>query len=122
MRTSKGTFKEILISAGIKGSSHKEGESTKQKSKILHPPIETFWQLPPKKDQKKKSIKSRTAKTIMSLALKKKSKSLQVILGGSHDPKDEQIVDSFRQLVFLEGQLIDKNNDYHTLLRYASCL
>ncbi|XP_049377116.1 phosphatidylinositol/phosphatidylcholine transfer protein SFH11 [Solanum stenotomum] len=122
MRTSKETFKEILISAGIKGSrqsssSNKEGESTKQKAKILHPPIETFWHLPPTKEQKK-STKSRTKKTIMSLTFKRKSKDLQTILGGSHDPKDEQIVDSFRELLFLEGQQIDKNNDYHTLLRF----
>lgn len=123
MYTSKEAFKEILISTGIRGSrqssSSKEGESTKQKAKILHPPIETFWQLPPTKEHKR-STKSRTAKTIMSLPFKKKSKSLQTILEGSHDPKDEQIVDSFRQLLFLDGQLLDKINDYHTLLRYAS--
>ncbi|XP_055819458.1 phosphatidylinositol/phosphatidylcholine transfer protein SFH11 [Solanum dulcamara] len=121
MYTSKEAFKEILISTGIRGSrqssSSKEGESTKQKAKILHPPIETFWQLPPTKEHKR-STKSRTAKTIMSLPFKKKSKSLQTILEGSHDPKDEQIVDSFRQLLFLDGQLLDKYNDYHTLLRF----
>lgn len=122
MPTSKETFKEILISAGIRGSrqSSKEEESTKQKGKILHPPIETFWQLPPTKEHKR-SAKLGTVKTIMSLSLKKgvqKSKSLQTILEGSHDPKDEQIVDSFRKLLFLEGQLPGKNSDYHTLLRF----
>ncbi|CAN4077964.1 unnamed protein product [Withania somnifera] len=125
MHTSKETFKEILISAGIRGSrqssSSKEEQSTKQKGKILHPPIETFWQLPPSKEHKRSSNKLRTVKTIMSLSLKKgvqKSKSLQTILEGSHDPKDEQIVDSFRELLFLEGQLLGKNSDYHTLLRF----
>ncbi|KAF3681146.1 Phosphatidylinositol/phosphatidylcholine transfer protein SFH11 [Capsicum annuum] len=125
MYTPKETFKEILISAGLRGSersssSKEEQQSTKQKGKILHPPIETFWQLPPTKDQHKKFTKSRTVK-IMSLPFKKgvrKSKSLQTILVGSHDPKDEQIVDSFRQLLFLEGQLLEKNSDYHTLLRF----
>ncbi|MCD9645852.1 hypothetical protein HAX54_035151 [Datura stramonium] len=124
MHTSKETIKEILISTGIRGSrlssSSKEGQSTKQKAKILHPPIETFWQLPPTKEHKR-STKSRTVKTMMSLPFKKgvrKSKSLQTILEGSHDPKDEQIVDSFRQLLFLEGQLLGKNSDYHTLLRF----
>lgn len=124
MHTSKETFKEILISPGIRGSrkssSSKEGESTKRKTKILHPPIETFWQLPPPKEHKRPT-KLRTAKTIMSLPFKKreqKSKSLRTILEGSHDPKDEHIVDSFRQLLFLEGQLLEKNSDYHTLLRF----
>ncbi|KAJ8555615.1 hypothetical protein K7X08_013111 [Anisodus acutangulus] len=58
---------------------------------------------------------------MMSLPFKKgvqKSKSLLAILEGSHDPKDEQIVDSFRQLLFFEGQLLGKNSDYHTLLRF----
>ncbi|XP_060211114.1 phosphatidylinositol/phosphatidylcholine transfer protein SFH11 [Lycium barbarum] len=124
MHTSKETFKEILISAGFRGSrrslSSKEGQSTKQKAKILHPPIETFWQLPSTKERKR-STKPETVKTMMSLPFKKgvqKSKSLQTILEGSHDPKDEQIVDSFRQLLFLEGQLPGKNSDYHTLLRF----
>ncbi|XP_009763043.1 phosphatidylinositol/phosphatidylcholine transfer protein SFH11 isoform X1 [Nicotiana sylvestris] len=124
MQTSKDTFKEILISAGIRGSkrssSSKESQSIKQKAKILHPPIETFWQLPPTKEHKK-STGSRTLKTIMSLSLKKgvqKSKSLRTILEGSHEPKDEQIVDSFRQLLFLEGQLPGKHSEYHTLLRF----
>ncbi|KAK9277664.1 hypothetical protein L1049_007211 [Liquidambar formosana] len=47
-----------------------------------------------------------------------KSKNLQVILEGVHDPKDEKPVDSFRELLFLEGQLPGKHNDYHTLLRF----
>ncbi|PPD66624.1 hypothetical protein GOBAR_DD36502 [Gossypium barbadense] len=47
-----------------------------------------------------------------------KSKSMERILEGTHDPKDEQIVQSFRELLFLEDQFPAKHNDYQTLLRF----
>ncbi|XP_019155894.1 PREDICTED: phosphatidylinositol/phosphatidylcholine transfer protein SFH11 isoform X4 [Ipomoea nil] len=48
----------------------------------------------------------------------RKSKSLQMILQGSHDPKDEEKVDSFRDFIFPDIPLSGKQFDYHTLLRF----
>ena len=42
---------------------------------------------------------------------------MQTVLEGVHDPKDERVVENFRKLLFVDGQLLGKPNDYHTLLR-----
>uniref|UniRef100_A0A2N9GHM0 CRAL-TRIO domain-containing protein n=1 Tax=Fagus sylvatica TaxID=28930 RepID=A0A2N9GHM0_FAGSY len=43
---------------------------------------------------------------------------MQIVLEGVHDPKDERVVENFRKLLFVDGQLLGKPNDYHTLLRF----
>ncbi|XP_059645604.1 phosphatidylinositol/phosphatidylcholine transfer protein SFH11 isoform X2 [Cornus florida] len=53
-----------------------------------------------------------------SMKKTRRSRSLQVVLEGAHDPKDEQIVESFRELLFIEHPQPIKQNDYHTLLRF----
>ncbi|KAF6175395.1 hypothetical protein GIB67_036486 [Kingdonia uniflora] len=47
-----------------------------------------------------------------------RSKSLKEYLEGSHDSKDEEIVDSFHRMLLLEGHLLGKHDDYYTLLRF----
>ncbi|CAI9784454.1 unnamed protein product [Fraxinus pennsylvanica] len=47
-----------------------------------------------------------------------RSQSTKMVLEGPHNPKDQQIVDKFRELLFVEGQLQVKHFDYHTLLRF----
>nr|GME12407.1 phosphatidylinositol/phosphatidylcholine transfer protein SFH11 [Ipomoea batatas]GME15994.1 phosphatidylinositol/phosphatidylcholine transfer protein SFH11 [Ipomoea batatas] len=57
----------------------------------------------------------------LSFSFKKrlrKSKSLQMILQGSHDPKDQEKVDSFRDFIFPDIPISGKQFDYHTLLRF----
>ncbi|XP_026410658.1 phosphatidylinositol/phosphatidylcholine transfer protein SFH11-like [Papaver somniferum] len=56
----------------------------------------------------------------LGLSLKRngRSKSLQVVLNGLRKPEDEERVDSFRELLSLDGQLTNKHDDYHTLLRF----
>jgi len=41
-----------------------------------------------------------------------------MILEGARDPKDKQIVESFREMLLQESLLPPKHDDYHTLLRY----
>ncbi|KAE8661824.1 Phosphatidylinositol/phosphatidylcholine transfer protein SFH11 [Hibiscus syriacus] len=96
-------------------------------NKPIHPPIETHFLLPsPPPQEAKKPTSSSGLKSVLLYPLKvrdslkrlRKSKSMETILEGTHDPKDEQIVQSFRELLFLEDQLPAKHNDYHTLLRF----
>ncbi|XP_057787049.1 phosphatidylinositol/phosphatidylcholine transfer protein SFH11 isoform X2 [Salvia miltiorrhiza] len=47
-----------------------------------------------------------------------RSQSQKLLLEGAHNPKDDKIVDAFRELLFLEGHLSEKHLDYHTLLRF----
>ncbi|XP_043719642.1 phosphatidylinositol/phosphatidylcholine transfer protein SFH11-like isoform X3 [Telopea speciosissima] len=47
-----------------------------------------------------------------------RSKSMQSVLEGQHDLNDEQLVESLRELLKSEGQLLSKHSDYHTLLRF----
>ncbi|XP_024995379.1 phosphatidylinositol/phosphatidylcholine transfer protein SFH11 [Cynara cardunculus var. scolymus] len=42
----------------------------------------------------------------------------KMVLEGDHDPRDEEIIASFRQMLFLDGLLPQEHNDYHTLIRF----
>ncbi|KAI3468938.1 hypothetical protein Pfo_025601 [Paulownia fortunei] len=128
MQKPKELLKEIFISAGAGGSkqsptpSPKESAYTKKKTKSFYPPIETYWQLPLLKERQKSNssfmaMLSRPFKYRESFR-KRMSQSTKLVLEGTHNPKDEKIVDSFRELLFLEGQLPGKHFDYHTLLRF----
>ncbi|CAN1174604.1 Phosphatidylinositol/phosphatidylcholine transfer protein SFH11 [Linum perenne] len=91
----------------------KSGGNTKKK-KLIYPPIESYWLLrPPMKSEKHSSL------SMMSLIKKiGRSRSMTMALEGAHDPKDEDIVNSFREVLFLDGHFLGKRNDYHTLLRF----
>lgn len=82
-------------------------------------PIETCWHFPSSEEEK--ASKSSPKKSRFSLPLKFRDslKSLQMVLEGPHEPKDEHQVNSFREKLFLDGLLPAKHNDYHTLLRYV---
>ncbi|XP_020534279.1 phosphatidylinositol/phosphatidylcholine transfer protein SFH11 isoform X2 [Jatropha curcas] len=121
MFKSKETFRDIVISKGS------DQESSTSRTKSIHPPIESHWLLPSKEQDKPSSLSNTGIKSMLavpnkirdSLKRRGKSQSLQIVLEGAHEPKDEQLVESFRELLFLEGLLLgNKHNDYHTLLRF----
>ncbi|KGN55868.1 phosphatidylinositol/phosphatidylcholine transfer protein SFH11 isoform X2 [Cucumis sativus] len=58
-------------------------------------------------------------KLLQSLRFQRPSKeSLKMAMEGKHDPKEEEAVDQLREMLFLDGKLPTKFNDYHTLLRF----
>ena len=126
MNTQKEKFREVSISwSGKEGeelSSLKKSELSTSKTKSIHPPIENHWHFPPQKEYKSssfsfKSMISYPFKFRDSLKKIRRTKSMQTVLEGVHDPKDERVVENFRKLLFVDGQLLGKPNDYHTLLR-----
>lgn len=129
MHKSNEKYREIVIDKGGGESEDSPSRETSQfqkgMDKHIHPPIENHFLLPPQREKPSSSTTSSGLKSMLSYPLKVrdslkrigKSKSMELILEGTHDPKDEQIVQSFRELLFLEGQLPAKHNDYHTLLR-----
>lgn len=127
MNTPKERSREIVVVSksgkqDAEPSSLNKSLLTTGKPKTIHPPIETHWQLPPPEKYKPsnlgfKSMMSYPVKFRNSLKKIGRTKSMQMALEGTHDPKDEQAVDSFRKLLFVDGQLLAKHNDYHTLLR-----
>lgn len=102
-------------SSSVKGSKFKSGSSGGI-TKSIHPPIESHWDLPTPKGKKRASF---SIKSMLSYPLMKfgRSKSMEMVLGGTHDPNDEKIVENFREMLSQEGLLPPKHNDYHTLLR-----
>ncbi|KAK4788212.1 hypothetical protein SAY86_019531 [Trapa natans] len=100
------------------------GNSTKSN----HPPIESHHVLAPKRQEEKSpssaglGMKSRLMSYPLRLkeTMKKigRSQSMKAVLEGVPEPKDEQLVESFRELLLLEGHLLGKHIDYHTLLRF----
>ncbi|KAM1249638.1 hypothetical protein ACFX2G_032986 [Malus domestica] len=121
--------RDIYISKGV-GDGDGDIALRPGKTKNFHPPIESHWHLPPpEKNKPDSSIMSNLGfKTMLSYPLKfrdsfkrlggSSSRSFKTVLGGVHDPKDEKYVESFRELLFIEGQLPPQHNDYHTLLRF----
>ncbi|XP_042052877.1 phosphatidylinositol/phosphatidylcholine transfer protein SFH12-like isoform X4 [Salvia splendens] len=107
----KELLKEVLIS----GSANPSSKCTKTGPKTFHPPIETHWQLPPVKEQRPRGIMKLLSQPFK---FRWRSQSQKLLLEGTHNPKDDKIVDAFRELLFLEGHLSEKHLDYHTLLRF----
>ncbi|KAK6251120.1 hypothetical protein SCA6_005125 [Theobroma cacao] len=130
MHKSNEKYREIVIDKGGGESEDSPSRETSQfqkgMDKHIHPPIENHFLLPSQREKPSSSTTSSGLKSMLSYPLKVrdslkrigKNKSMELILEGTHDPKDEQIVQSFRELLFLEGQLPAKHNDYHTLLRF----
>ncbi|KAK8505584.1 hypothetical protein V6N12_038325 [Hibiscus sabdariffa] len=126
MHKSNEKYREIVIERGGGGGSEDSpytdtDQLPKVMNKPIHPPIESHFLLPPRPPQEAEKPTSLSGlKSVLSYPFKRlgKSKSMEKILEGTHDPKDEQIVQSFRELLFLEDQLPAKHNDYHTLLRF----
>ncbi|GAV78542.1 CRAL_TRIO domain-containing protein/CRAL_TRIO_N domain-containing protein [Cephalotus follicularis] len=115
MHISKEKHSDIAISRGT-GEANESSSSEKplgSKTTLIHPPK-------PSSSTKTgiKSMLTYPLKIRDSLKRIGRSKSMQVILEGAHDPRDEQIVESFRDLLLIEDQLPAKHNDYHTLLRF----
>ncbi|KAL3627463.1 hypothetical protein CASFOL_028826 [Castilleja foliolosa] len=124
MHKPKTSLKEIFISPGAGGgeqsstSGSKKSIYNKKKTKSFHPPIEAHWQLSPLKERPKSHHR---LITMLSNSFKslRRTRSTKLVLEGSHNPKDEKIVDSFRELLFLEGHFPGTYQfDYHTLLRF----
>ncbi|TYH97518.1 hypothetical protein ES332_A12G248800v1 [Gossypium tomentosum] len=130
MNKSDEKYREIIIDKGSRGDSDSPHTDASQFPKVMnrpiHPPIETHFLIPPPLRKEAEKPSSSGLKSVLSYPLKVrdslkklgKSKSMERILEGTHDPKDEQIVQSFRELLFLEDQFPAKHNDYHTLLRF----
>lgn len=120
----KGEDRDIVIAkgdgedeslSGVRGLRFDSGDGSSSRTKSFHPPIETHWHLPSQQGKKASfSFKSLLPYSFMKLG---RSKSLNMILEGTRDSKDEQIVESFRRMLSVEGLLPPKHDDYHTLLR-----
>ncbi|CAI0413287.1 unnamed protein product [Linum tenue] len=127
----KRQSREIVISKGGSGRAEDNQEISgwnnckfpylikgkANKKKIIHPPIESHFLLPAMKSERRSS--SPSISSMMSV-LKRigRNTSLKMTLEGAHDPNDEEVVNKFREVLFLEGHLLGKRNDYHTLLRF----
>lgn len=104
--------------SGVERLKKVDSGSVKRRTKSFHPPIETHWHLPlaeGKREGSNFSIKSLLSFSLMKLG---RSKSKEMVLQGAHDPKHEEIVESFRTMLSLEDLLPPKHDNYHTLLRY----
>lgn len=126
MNKLKETYRQIVISRGSEAGEEFVAKRSGERTKLIHPPIENYWLLPHRKEGNKTHSSSKAGiKSLLVYPMKVRdslkrigrSKSMQIVLEGAHDPKDKQLVESFKELLFLEGQLPAKHNDYHTLLR-----
>lgn len=134
-KPNKELFKEIVITADVEGSRQSPAGSTetqfaRKNSRIILPPIESHWQFLPHhllKDYEGGSIESRNKfRRMLSYPFKvrdsfklRKSQSTKGVLEEVRNSKDQELVDSFREMLLHEGrQSQGKHYDYHTLLRF----
>ena len=118
MNKSKEKSKELVISTGAGGS--RWSSSTKD----LHSGIESHWSFPPKEEKKKPFRPNLSLKSMLSLPItfrgsSNRRRKRQAIPKEHRDPREQQIVESFRDLLLQDGCLPGKQSDYHTLLRYG---
>ena len=124
------TFREIIIlrgnGEGEETSDSKSSQLGKGRTKSFHPPIESHWLLHPSEESippsslPKPGIKSMLnypRKIRNSLKKLGRRKDLRIVLEGVPDTKYEKLVDSFRELLVAEAHLMERQTDYHTLLR-----
>ncbi|XP_058085840.1 phosphatidylinositol/phosphatidylcholine transfer protein SFH11-like isoform X2 [Magnolia sinica] len=119
MPPSKGSVNESVATTGSGiGSDHGQSLSKKGKANPRDVPIEEHFHFPVV-EKKQSSLRKLSFKSMRN-SLKKfgRSKAMQKIYGGPHNPRDEQMVQDFRNLLLKEGQLPEKHDDYHTLLRF----
>ncbi|PKA46471.1 Patellin-1 [Apostasia shenzhenica] len=93
-------------------------ERQKKRRNSLNLPLEAHWHLI--EVEKKRTVLSKMSFSAMQYSLKRitRSNTYCRILHGSLDPKDEHLVNSLRKLLLSDGQLPEKHDDYHTLLRF----
>ncbi|XP_057449832.1 phosphatidylinositol/phosphatidylcholine transfer protein SFH11 isoform X2 [Lotus japonicus] len=114
----RGDGGEEELFSGVERLKKVDSGSVKRRTKSFHPPIETHWHLPlaeGKREGSNFSIKSLLSFSLMKLG---RSKSKEMVLQGAHDPKHEEIVESFRTMLSLVDLLPPKHDNYHTLLRF----
>ncbi|KAK7367789.1 hypothetical protein VNO80_09807 [Phaseolus coccineus] len=109
---------EDELCSGFQGLKFDSGSGSGMRKKSIHPPIETHWDLNSSASGKRSNLSP--VKSLLSYPFMKfkKSKSLVMIIEGARDPKDKQIVESFREMLLQEAILPPKHDDYHTLLRF----
>ncbi|XP_010934140.1 phosphatidylinositol/phosphatidylcholine transfer protein SFH11 [Elaeis guineensis] len=99
-------------------SNSNELQRQKRRTNSLHLPLETHWELS-QVEKKKFSLSRMSFKSIQeSLMGISRSKRYRSMFQGVHDPKEEHVVQSFRQSLLSTSQLPEKYDDYHTLLRF----
>ncbi|KAJ6706155.1 CRAL-TRIO DOMAIN-CONTAINING PROTEIN YKL091C-RELATED [Salix purpurea] len=131
MLKQKETTREIIILRGNgeceETSDSKSSQLGKGRTKSFHPPIESHWLLHPSEETiPPPSLPKPGIKSMLNYPLKIRNslkklgrrKGLRIVLEGVPDTKYEKLVDSFRELLVAEAHLMERQTDYHTLLRF----
>lgn len=103
--------------------SRKVEEQNKGLNNSLDAPLESHWHLPDE-ERRKPTFKSRVSFRSLQRSLTRISKSntFRTMFQGVRDPNEVKLVEAFRESLLSRGQLPEKHDDYHTLLRYMQFL
>ncbi|KAJ4805697.1 Sec14p-like phosphatidylinositol transfer family protein [Rhynchospora pubera] len=100
-------------------SNSKKTQPTKERIPSLNLPLESHWHVLEVEKKKKRSLSKMSFKSVQeSLTKISRSNTFKGIFQTIHDPKEEEVVQSIRDQLLLEGKLPEKYDDYHTLLRF----
>lgn len=105
-----------------KDSKPNAGQQQRKTIGIRSSPLEAHWHfLELQKKKKKPTLASKMSFRSLQKSLTKitKSGTFRTIFQGVRDPEELKQVQSLRDLLASTGQLPEKHDDYHTLLRYG---
>ncbi|XP_074561294.1 phosphatidylinositol/phosphatidylcholine transfer protein SFH11-like [Curcuma longa] len=102
-----------------RNSTTTEEQQQTRRTNSFYGPLELHWHLP-EPEKKKPPLTSKLTFRSLQKSLTKVSKSdaFRTMLQGVRDPNEEKVVQSLRDTLLSKGQLPEKYDDYHTLLRF----
>ncbi|KAG6495829.1 hypothetical protein ZIOFF_043658 [Zingiber officinale] len=102
-----------------------EEQKQTRRTNTFYGPLESHWHFPEPEKKKPPLTSKLTFRSLQKLLTKvSKSNAFRTMFQGVHDPNEEKVVKSLRDTLLSKGQLPEKYDDYHTLLRLmsSSCL
>lgn len=104
-----------------KDSKPNAGRQQRKTISLRSLPLEAHWHFLELQKKKKPTLASKMSFRSLQKSLTKitKSDTFRTIFQGVRDPEELKQVQSLRDLLASTGQLPEKHDDYHTLLRYG---
>ncbi|KAG6497837.1 hypothetical protein ZIOFF_045743 [Zingiber officinale] len=102
-----------------RNSTTTEEQKQTRRTNTFYGPLESHWHFPEPEKKKPPLTSKLTFKSLQkSLTKVSKSNAFRTMFQGVHDPNEEKVVKSLRDTLLSKGQLPEKYDDYHTLLRF----
>ncbi|KAG6532206.1 hypothetical protein ZIOFF_006045 [Zingiber officinale] len=113
-----GILRNLGDKESWRNSTTTEEQKQTRRTNTFYGPLESHWHfLEPEKKKPPLTSKLTFRSLQKSLTKVSKSNAFRTMFQGVHNPNEEKVVKSLRDTLLSKGQLLEKYDDYHTLLR-----